>query len=130
MQEAIERRPLTERQKQYYEFICRFTVANFRVPKLDEIAQAMGVIKNSSAIPTVNTLIRDGYLRRLESNRGFDLVVKEDERQYIRLSPGEGATIGNVYIGLVQTEESCEGDPIYVIEVMAPDVLGKLERCK
>ncbi|QDT94301.1 LexA family protein [Gimesia algae] len=52
-------------------------------------------------------------------------VKPADEFQYIRLAPGEAATIGELYIGVVDIEDDKR---VAALEVIAPASLGVLRR--
>lgn len=124
----LGKKPLSERQQDLYDFICKFHSDNGVVPDARAITNAMGWRKGGQVTSMLRNLVSKGWLDRYKVGLKvyYDLPNSPTlRRQYIRLAPGRGASIGNVFIGCVQ-QEGDEG-AVQVIEVIAPESMGDLK---
>ena len=93
--------PITNRQKEYLEFIRTFIQENKSAPRMDEIAKHFGVT-SPTAHKTLETLQEKGYLHfRRDNVTGFYIRLVEFEEPAIEIA--EISVLGDVdQFGIVQ----------------------------
>jgi SOS regulatory protein LexA len=72
--------PITARQKQVYEFICRYLEANNQPPTIAEIGKQFQMTSSASVHSILSALEREGLIKRIPNvSRGIELVKQESE---------------------------------------------------
>ena len=70
--------PVTQRQKQVYDFICRFIEVNKQPPTIAEIGSQFQLSSSASVHKIVSTLEREGLIKRIPNvSRGIEVVRQE-----------------------------------------------------
>jgi repressor LexA len=72
--------PITARQRQVYEFICRYLQANNQPPTIAEIGKQFQMTSPASVHSILSALEREGLIKRIPNvSRGIELVKQESE---------------------------------------------------
>ena len=72
--------PITARQRQVYEFICRYLEANNQPPTIAEIGKQFQMTSPASVHSILSALEREGLIKRIPNvSRGIELVKQESE---------------------------------------------------
>jgi repressor LexA len=72
--------PITARQRQVYEFICRYLEANNLPPTIAEIGKQFQMTSSASVHSILSALEREGLIKRIPNvSRGIELVKQESE---------------------------------------------------
>jgi repressor LexA len=70
--------PVTARQRQVYEFICRFIEANRQPPTIAEIGKQFKMRSSASVHSILLALEREGLIKRIPNvSRGIELIQQE-----------------------------------------------------
>jgi len=70
--------PVTPRQKQVYEFICRFTEVRKQPPTIAEIGKQFKMSSSASVHSILSALEREGLIKRIPNvSRGIEIVKEE-----------------------------------------------------
>ena len=92
----MERKKLTKRQAQIYEFICAEVSEKGYPPSVREIAEAVGLSSPSTVHTHLQVLEDKGYIKRdLSKPRALEIIDKEPSGERV------GAANGIVYLPLV-----------------------------
>src|SRR5262249_21865051 len=72
---------LTPRQKQVYDFVCRFIELKHYAPTIAEIREQFGLSSPASVHQLLSALEREGLIRRIpHASRGIEIVKQEGEQ--------------------------------------------------
>jgi repressor LexA len=80
-QEGYVEMPVTARQKQVYEFICRYIATHNQPPTIAEIGKQFQMTSSASVHSILSALEREGLIKRIPNvSRGIELVqaVKQE----------------------------------------------------
>lgn len=125
MSESKHRGKLTQRQHEYFSFICQFFVKHRRLPKMRDVSLAMQLTNPASAHYVIQALIRKGYLVRGESC-GFQFPDHLPEQTLTaRIMPGQILSLGDISIGIFEVDRET-GE--VGVEIIAPEIMGELQR--
>lgn len=117
------RKKLTEKQHAIYTFIKQEIIEQRLSPTVREIAEQFGIRSSNGVMCHLRALERKGWIKRDHYlSRGITLIA-EPATQFMTLTPGEAACIGDVYIGCVGIVNRC-----VTLEVIAPDTMGKVHK--
>jgi len=73
---------LTPRQKQVYDFVCRFIELKHYAPTIAEIREQFGLSSPASVHQLLSALEREGLIRRIpHASRGIEIVKQEGQEQ-------------------------------------------------
>lgn len=119
------RQPISDRMREYYEFILQFAIDHHRLPTHYEIRDGMGVTSHSSARWAIDMLLDRGWLVKKASGRGYQLPDFGEWRGTISLAPGQSLTVGNTYIGITQVNPATG---ICQVRIITDAIHGQPER--
>ena len=72
--------PVTARQRQVYEFICRYLETNNQPPTIAEIGGQFQMTSSASVHSILSALEREGFIKRIPNvSRGIELVKVETQ---------------------------------------------------
>ena len=76
--------PVTARQRQVYEYICRYTENQKQPPTIAEIGKQFQMTSSASVHSILSALEREGLIKRIPNvSRGIEIVKQEtDEEDY------------------------------------------------
>ncbi len=117
------RQKLTEKQHAIYTFIKQEIIEQRLSPTVREIAEQFGIRSSNGVMCHLRALERKGWIKRDHYlSRGISLIA-EPATQIFTLTPGEAATIGEVYVGCVGVENRG-----VTLELIAPDTMGEIRK--
>jgi len=121
--EKSTRQKLTEKQHAVYTFIRQEIIEQRLSPTVREIAEQFGIRSSNGVMCHLRALERKGWIKRDHYlSRGITLIA-EPATQFMTLTPGEAACIGDVYVGCVRIENRC-----VTFELIAPDTMGEVRK--
>jgi repressor LexA len=72
--------PVTARQRQVYEFICRYNETNKQPPTIAEIGKQFRMSSSASVHSILSALEREGFVKRIPNvSRGIEIVKQESD---------------------------------------------------
>lgn len=107
---------LTPRQKEVFDYLCRFTQAHGYAPTIAEIRAHFGLSSPASVHQLLSALVRDGLIRRVpHASRGIEIVSSA--------SSGQACEIP--LLGVVAAGQPIEAVLSRDIVCIPPDLLGR-----
>jgi len=77
---------LTPRQRQVYDFVCRFIDSKHYAPTIAEIREQFGLSSPATVHQLLSTLEREGLIRRIpHASRGIEIVKQENQEQALEI---------------------------------------------
>lgn len=114
---------LTEKQQTIYTFIKQEITQQRLSPTVREIGEQFGIRSSNGVMCHLRALERKGWIKRDHYlSRGITLIA-EPATQFVTLSPGEAACLGDVYVGCVGVQ-----DKNVRLELIAPDTMGEIQK--
>lgn len=75
--------PVTARQKQVYEFICRYLETQKLPPTIAEIGKQFQMTSSASVHSILSSLEREGLIKRIPNvSRGIEIIKQENDDDY------------------------------------------------
>jgi repressor LexA len=72
--------PVTARQRQVYEFICRYNETHKQPPTIAEIGKQFRMSSSASVHSILSALEREGFIKRIPNvSRGIEIVKQESD---------------------------------------------------
>jgi repressor LexA len=107
---------LTHRQREVYDFICRFSEANGYAPTIAEIRAHLGLRSPASVHQLISALEREELIRRIpNASRGIEIVKQAASEQSCEI-PLLGAVAAGHPIEAILSQE---------VVAIPPDLLGR-----
>ena len=107
---------LTPRQREIYDYLCRFTEANGYAPTIAEIRAHFNLSSPATVHHLLSTLEREGLIRRIpHASRGIEIVKQEHKEETCEI-PLLGAVAAGQPIEAILSQE---------IVSIPPDMLGR-----
>jgi repressor LexA len=107
---------LTHRQREVYDFICRFSEANSYAPTIAEIRAHLGLRSPASVHQLISALEREELIRRIpNASRGIEIVKQASSEQACEI-PLLGAVAAGHPIEAILSQE---------VVAIPPDLLGR-----
>jgi repressor LexA len=107
---------LTHRQREVYDFICRFSEASGYAPTIAEIKAHLGLRSPASVHQLISALEREGLIRRIpNASRGIEVVKQPISEQACEI-PLLGAVAAGHPIEAILSQE---------VVAIPPDLLGR-----
>jgi repressor LexA len=107
---------LTHRQREVYDFICRFSEANGYAPTIAEIRAHLGLRSPASVHQLISALEREELIRRIpNASRGIEIVKQASSEQGCEI-PLLGAVAAGHPIEAILSQE---------VVAIPPDLLGR-----
>ncbi len=107
---------LTPRQRQVYDFLCRFIEAKHYAPTIAEIREQFGLSSPASVHQLLSALEREGLIRRIpHASRGLEIVKQEGQEQALEIP----------LLGVVAAGQPIEAILSNEVISIPPDMLGR-----
>jgi repressor LexA len=107
---------LTPRQRQVYDFLCRFIEAKHFAPTIAEIREQFGLSSPATVHQLLSALERDGLIRRIpHASRGIEIVKQEGQEQALEIP----------LLGVVAAGQPIEAILSNEVISIPPDMLGR-----
>jgi repressor LexA len=107
---------LTHRQREVYDFICRYREAHGCAPTIAEIKAHLGLRSPASVHQLISALEREALIRRIpNASRGIEIVKQADSEQTCEI-PLLGAVAAGHPIEAILSQE---------VVAIPPDLLGR-----
>jgi repressor LexA len=107
---------LTPRQRQVYDFLCRFIEAKHYAPTIAEIREQFGLSSPATVHQLISALERDGLIRRIpHASRGIEIVKQEGQEQALEIP----------LLGVVAAGQPIEAILSNEVISIPPDMLGR-----
>jgi len=107
---------LTPRQREVYNFICRFQEAHGYAPTIAEIRAHLGLSSPATVHQLLSTLEREGLIRRIPNvSRGIEIVKQESSEQACEIP----------LLGVVAAGQPIEAILSHEVVSIPPDLLGR-----
>ncbi len=107
---------LTPRQKQIYDYLCRFQEANGFAPTIAEIRKHFGLSSPSTVHQLMSALEREGMIKRIpHASRGIEIVKQAGESDACEIP----------LLGVVAAGRPIEAILSQEVVTIPPDLLGR-----
>lgn len=107
---------LTPRQREVYNFLCRFQEAHGYAPTIAEIRAHLGLSSPATVHQLLSALERDGLIRRIPNvSRGIEIVKQESSEQACEIP----------LLGAVAAGHPIEAILSHEVVNIPPDLLGR-----
>ena len=107
---------LTPRQRQVYDFLCRFIEAKHYAPTIAEIREQFGLSSPASVHQLLTALEREGLISRIpHASRGIEIVKQEGQEQALEIP----------LLGVVAAGQPIEAILSNEVISIPPDMLGR-----
>ena len=107
---------LTPRQREVYNFICRFQGAHGYAPTIAEIRAHLGLSSPATVHQLLSALEREGLIRRIPNvSRGIEIVKQESSEQACEIP----------LLGVVAAGQPIEAILSHEVVNIPPDLLGR-----
>jgi len=107
---------LTPRQRQVYDFLCRFIEAKHYAPTIAEIRGQFGLSSPASVHQLLSALEREGLILRIpHASRGIEIVKQEGQEQALEIP----------LLGVVAAGQPIEAILSNEVISIPPDMLGR-----
>ena len=107
---------LTPRQREVYNFICRFQEAHGYAPSIAEIRAHLGLNSPATVHQLLSALEREGLIRRIPNvSRGIEIVKQESSEQACEIP----------LLGVVAAGQPIEAILSHEVVNIPPDLLGR-----
>lgn len=107
---------LTPRQKELFDYLCRFTQAHGYAPTIAEIRAHFGLSSPASVHQLLSVLTREGLIRRVpHASRGIEIVTQASNEQACEIP----------LLGVVAAGQPIEAILSRDIVCIPPDLLGR-----
>ncbi|MCI0488543.1 MAG: transcriptional repressor LexA [Blastocatellia bacterium] len=107
---------LTPRQREIYDYLCRFTEAHGYAPTIAEIRAHFNLRSPATVHHLLSTLEREGLIRRIpHASRGIEIVKQEQKEEAFEIP----------LLGTVAAGQPIEAILSHEVVSVPPDMLGR-----